>query len=339
MSRTTSPRQAPVDAWAPPPTAGDVWAPPRSMGPPNPPPGADRPGPPPLPRPVRKPRAGLDLVGVYGVALSIIAALVLGLVADIGPVGDLRHARDRETGYAALRLDLAKGTVPVGQTDINGKLVQLGRPVALLTIPELGLREVVREGTTSGVLESGPGHRRDSPMPGQAGVSVLMGRESGFGGPFGHIGELRPSETFTLVTGQGTQRYRVLDVRYAGDPVPPPPESGKGRIVLVTASGQEFMPTGTVQVDADLISTVQPAPNRPLGPDALSKAELPMGTDSSAWVALVLWGEALLLAAVALALARARWGRWQSWIVGVPVLLALGLAVSDQVAQLLPNLI
>jgi hypothetical protein len=71
----------------------------------------------------------------------------------------------------------------------------------------------------------------------------------------------------------------------------------------------------------------------------LDQSELPMHGEDSAWVPLVLWGEALLLAAVALTLARARWGRWQAWTAGVPVLGALGLIVADQVVRLLPNLI
>ncbi|WP_370147478.1 sortase domain-bontaining protein [Streptacidiphilus sp. EB129] len=275
---------------------------------------------------------------MYGTALCILAAMLFGLLMDIGPIGDLLHARDRETGYKELRLELAKGTVPVGQTDSNGALLTLGQPVALLTIPELGLREVVREGTTSGVLESGPGHLRNSPMPGQAGTAVLMGRQAGFGGPFAHIRQLQPSETFTVVTGQGTQTFRVLDVRRAGDPLPPPPASGAGRLELVTGVGNAFMPTGTLLVDADLTSTVRPAPGRPLG-DTVNPAEAAMGTDPSAWVPLVLWGEALLLASVLLTLSRVRWGRWQTWIVGIPVLLALGLTVCDQVVRLLPNLI
>jgi sortase A len=332
MTLTTTP---------PPASSGPPLPPSPPPTPPAPPPTPPSPAAPAAPAPAATPasRRGLDLAGAYGTALCIIAALVLGLLVDIGPIGDLRHARDRETAYAALRLDLAEGTAPVGQTDTNGKLLRLGRPVALLRIPQLGLQEVVLEGTTSGVLESGPGHRRDTPMPGQAGTSVLMGRQSGFGGPFGHIGELRPSETFSLVTGQGTQTYRVLDVRRAGDPVPAAPAVGKGRLILVTADGPAFMPTGTLLVDADLISTVRPAPDRPLSSDDLSRAEGLMGTDPSAWTPLVLWAEALLLAAVALSLARVRWGRWQAWVVGLPVLLALGLTVSDQVARLLPNLI
>jgi len=34
-----------------------------------------------------------------------------------------------------------------------------------------------------------------------------------------------------------------------------------------------------------------------------------------------------------------RWGRWQTWLAGGPVLLALALTTSDQVARLLPNLL
>ncbi|MFC1403799.1 MULTISPECIES: sortase [Streptacidiphilus] len=311
---------------APPPAAPQEPAPAGPAVAPRKPPRPRRPG-----RP--------DAAGAYGTALLILAALVFGLLLDIGPIGDVRHARDRETSYAALRKDLAEGTIPVGQTDSSGTLVRQGRPVALLTIPQLGLKEVVLEGTTSGVLATGVGHRRDTPLPGQAGTSVLMGRQSGFGGPFGHLSELRPSETFTVLTGQGTQTFRVLDVRRAGDPVPPALADGAARLVLVTADGPAFTPDGLLLVDADLVGKVLPAPARPLGSDGLAAAEKPMGIDPSAWVPLVLWAEALLLAAVGVTLARLRWGRWQAWICGVPVLGALGLSVADQVVRLLPNLI
>jgi hypothetical protein len=287
----------------------------------------------------RTTRRGPDAASIYGTTLLILAALLFGLLLDIGPIGDLRHARDRETGYADLRYSLAEGTTPIGQLDGNGKLQPMGVPVALLTIPELGLREVVREGTTSGVLELGPGHRRDTPMPGQAGTTVLMAREAGFGGPFGTLDQLRPDETVTVITGQGRQLYRVLDVRRAGDPVPAPPANGRGRLVLVTASGAAFAPDGVLQVDADLISQVRQSPARPLVASQLDQSELPMHGDPSAWVPLVLWGEALLLAAVVMTMARLRWGRWQAWVVGLPVLGFLGLTVADQVVRLLPNLV
>ncbi|MFE9424496.1 sortase domain-bontaining protein [Kitasatospora sp. NPDC006697] len=281
----------------------------------------------------------LGTAQLFAAGLTILATLLLGLLLDLGPVGAVQHLRDNATGYAELRETLAKGTTPIGQRDNDGKPVALGTPVALLEIPQLGLREVIREGTSGGVLASGPGHRRDSPMPGQAGTSVLMGRQAGFGGPFGAIGQLRASETFTVTTGQGRHSFRVLDVRRAGDPVPDAPAAGAGRLLLITGDGQAFEPTGTLLVDADLVTDVQDSDPRPLGYAALPAAERSMGTDAGAWVPLVLWGEALLLAVVGHALLRSRWGRAQSWAVGVPVLAALGLAVADQVARLLPNLI
>ncbi|MGW2396513.1 sortase [Kitasatospora sp. NPDC001664] len=319
--------------WTPPSTE-----PPAAPAPPSVPPSAPPPVRPPA-RPSVVRRLTPDGPQLIGAALAILAGLMLGLLLDLGPLGGLRHLRDHETGMAELRLSLAQGTAPVGQLDKDGKPVLPGTPVALLEIKHLGLREVVREGTTGEVLSSGPGHRRDTAMPGQAGTSVLFGRQAGFGGPFGAIGQLRQGETFTVTTGQGSHTFRVVTVRRAGDPMPPALKTGAGRVVLVTGDGPLYAPDDLLYVDADLESEVQPNNARPLTFAALPAAEKAMGTEEGAWVPLVLWGEALLLAAVALALAWTRWGRWQAWTVGVPVLAALGLAVADQVARLLPNLI
>ena len=77
----------------------------------------------------------------------------------------------------------------------------------------------------------------------------------------------------------------------------------------------------------------------PLTSSMLPSAELPMAGTSSAWLGLLLWGELLLVAAVASVWLTVRWGRWQAWVVVVPVLLALGLAVTMQAIALLPNLL
>lgn len=139
---------------------------------------------PPAPSPPRRPAAGPGL-RVVGAALSILAALLLGFVVDAGLVGDLRHARDRQVDYADFRSALANGVAPVGRSAGGGTAPVPGEPVALLEIPALHLREVVREGTTAGDLARGAGHRRDTTLPGQAGVSVIMGRQATYGGPSG----------------------------------------------------------------------------------------------------------------------------------------------------------
>ncbi|MEV7523394.1 sortase [Streptomyces sp. NPDC091371] len=285
-----------------------------------------------VPPPTAKPTAPPAGPGLWatGAALAILGALLLGFVAEIGPLGHLRHERDRRVGYAQLRDKLANATAPVGPA-------KAGDPVALLTIPQIGVREVVREATTAEVLAAGPGHRRDTVLPGQPGTSILMGRQAGYGGPFGHIEDLEKGESFTVTTGQGEHQYRVLGVRRAGDPQPAKPTGNAGLLTLMTADGTPYMPGGVLQVDAELVSPAQQSGGRT--PGRLAADEAPMAGQGSAWIPLVLWGQALLLAAAALAWARVRWGRGHTWLVGFPVLAALGLAAADQAALLLPNLL
>jgi len=271
-----------------------------------------------------------------GVALTVLGALLLGFLAVVGVIGSLRHSRDQQVEYEHFRYALANASAPVGPLDANGKVVALGTPVALLDIPELGLRQVVAEGTSSQILMSGPGHLPGTVLPGQAGVSVIMARRVLFGGPFHYLDQLNRGDTFSVTTGQGVNRFRVLDVRHAHDPLPPDPTAGQGRLTLMTADGSAYLPTDIVRVDAELISTVQSTPPRLF--DVNPPNEQPLAGEPAAWMPLVLWAQALVLAAVGLTWARLRWGVRQAWLVGVPTLALLGLAVADQIARLLPNL-
>lgn len=265
--------------------------------------------------------------------------LLLALVTNLVLLSGLQERAAQQTGFDTLRNELAKGTAPVGPTGPDGRLLALGTPVALLTIDRIGLRDtVVFEGTTSGVLTHGPGHRRDTVLPGQVGTSVLMGRAAAYGAPFGDLDRLGPGDAITVTTGQGRATFRVIDKRVAGDPVPPPPAAGHGRLTLVTARGAPFLPDGLLRVDADLVSAAQPAPPQALPTDALGGAEQALGHDTHSVWALVLWLQALLLAVVGAVWSWYRWGRWQTWIVFVPVTLLVGLFVADQATLLLPNL-
>jgi sortase A len=265
--------------------------------------------------------------------------VLLTFLAQVSVVGELQHASDQRTSYGKFRSDLANGVAPVGQTGLDGQLLPLGAPVAVLTIDRLGVREVVGEGTTSGVLRRGPGHRRDTVLPGQTGASVVMGRAAAYGGPFGGLDRLRPGDEIDVLTGQGKSVYRVVGLRRAGDPLPAPVPAGGATMTLVTADGPPFLPSGVLRVDTQLLGKAAPAPGRVLGPSSLTAAEQVMAGERDQWMLVVLWAQALLLAVLALAWLRGRWGTWQLWTVGLPVLTALGLAVADHVARLLPNLL
>jgi sortase A len=268
----------------------------------------------------------------FTAAISVFALWLL-LYAFV--LSGLQQHRTNTVLYAALRerlTGLAKTTVPLGGA------IKPGTPIALLKAPQAGLpNEVIVEGTAPGDLTAGPGHRRNTPLPGQAGVSVLYGRSATFGAPFAHVTRLEHGDKLTVTTGQGTFTYVVDGVRHAGDPTPAQLPDGGGRLSLVTATGSRFAPSKTVYVDATLQGATQPTP--PGRPASVPQSEQAMQGDPSGLIFLVLWLMALVAVAVGAAWARLRWGLWQAWVVGIPILIAVLWGASRGALMLLPNLV
>jgi sortase A len=268
------------------------------------------------------------------VMLSLLALwLVLYAVAFSG----FQERGSQGRLYDQLREELAGGPVPPPL----GGAIEPGSPVALLEAPQIGLSQVVVEGTTSSDMTEGPGHRRDTALPGQPGVSVLFGRSVTFGAPFAKIAQLQLGQSITAVTGQGTFHFTVTGVRYAGDPLPPPPASGTGRLTLVTATGTgwraQFAPSEVVYVDAQLQGSTQPAPAG--RPTSVSAAEAPLAVDTADLTALVLWLQALVLVVAGTTWAALRWGGRQAWLVGAPLVLATVWGATQTVMVMTPNLL
>jgi LPXTG-site transpeptidase (sortase) family protein len=284
---------------------------------------------------------------ILGTTALILAASLLGFAAWLAFGSRLAYDRAQHDLYANFRATLALATAPTGPTQpaptgptqsaAPAQLLTPGTPIAILSIPAIGLRSVVLEGTSGEVLSDGPGHLRDTEFPGQAGLSEILGRRAAYGGPFGRLSALAPGQTFTVTTGQGVARYEVLDVRRPGD-IEPPLVPGQGRLVLVTADGPPFAPSGLLRVDASLLSAPFPAPPMVVSAADVSATEKALATDPLAWVPLVLWGQALVLTVGGLSWLAARWGRWQTWTVGVPVLTYIGICIAEEVTRLLPNL-
>lgn len=270
--------------------------------------------------------------------LGIFAVLTLSFLFELTVLGNLRHDRDQAQLADEFRSALANAVAPVGPLDDANKPLASGTPVALLEIPQLHLREVVVEGTSSGTLMSGPGHRRDTPLPGQVGISVIAGRRATYGGPFHSLDQLHPRDRITVTTGQGTHSFTVLDVRHAGDRVPPPLSRGQGRLMLVTTDGPALQPTDVIRVDAALVTPVQVRPAQ-LPSTAVPAADALLVGDNSALLAVVGWSVLLVGVAIATVWVRFVTGLWQAWVIGLPVLVTIGLAVSDEIAALLPNLL
>lgn len=272
-------------------------------------------------------------------SLGLLSVILLGMVFNLTVLSQLQNIVDQQQLRARFTEELAAGTAPVSEGDFENVLLTDGDPVARIEIPAIGVDTIVVEGTSSGTLTAGPGHRRDTRLPGQVGVSIMMGRAAAYGGPFGSIQTLAPGETISVVTGQGEHIYEVIGVRYAGDASPAPLTAGEGRLILESARGFPFAPVGVVRVDARLVSEVQPAGARETTSRTLPPSHRELAIDTSTVWALVFALQFLVLAEAAAVWAYHRVGGAKTWVVAAPVLLLAGLLVADQLVRLLPNLL
>jgi hypothetical protein len=272
--------------------------------------------------------------------LVLLFALTATLLLQLIFVSSLQGSAAQRQAFTSFRAELANGTAPTGPTTEAGRVLAIGTPVAFIEIPSIGLRQVVGEGTSASALLHGPGHRRDTPLPGQIGTSVIFGRRAAFGGPFSRIAELTDGALIKVTTGQGADfTFHVIAVRRDGDPVPPVAARGAARLTLVTAAGRAFFPEGVLRVDAELNGQAVVGPARLISAAGLPAEERLMAGETRTLWALALWLQALIALSIGAAWAWHRWGRAQAWMVFLPALLLVGLCVSGEAARLLPNLL
>lgn len=290
-------------------------------------------------RPIRPGEAAEGLY-LFSSACTIVALICLWMLLQMIVLGRFSEARAQDLLYTELRSQLATETAPTGALDYDGKPVVAGSPVALMSIPAIGLHDVVVvDGTTSGNLLDGPGHLRTTPLPGNVGTSLVMGRSTTYGAPFGDITSLVPGDVIRVLGAQGPVTYVVKDLRLAGDPIPVSPTGPKaGRLILATAAGTGALarlhPTDVVYVDADTSKAYPSGPVYPAVPDN----ELAMHRDTSALPLLVLLLALVAGLALGVSVARRHVRDALVWLVAAPVAIALAWAVTDQVMRLLPNL-
>jgi sortase A len=295
-----------------------------------------------------KPRSSDSAITSVGVALTLLAVVILGFVGYLYFLSGVQEARAQTTLYARLQGELAQAVAPTGPV-IPGhpaspaSLAAVpGDPVAMLSIPAIGVSNmVVVEGTSPENLTLGPGHLRDTPLPGQAGVSVVFGRRASFGAPFGSLPLLRKGAVITTITSQGEARYQVIAVSDSSNPVPF--SQLPDQLLLVTADSKlapaHYIEVEAKFVDAEVAGTKQatPFPESGYFPQ-VSAAEAALGRDSYALIPAMAWAIALAAAALLGSYLAVRWARWPAWIVTIPVLVAIIWNLYEALSALLPNL-
>ena len=281
-------------------------------------------------KPARRPAEGP--AAVVSSAATMVALVSLWFVAQALFLSDVSQEREQDLLYTKFRKDLAAATVSLGPTTPPGE------PVALLSIPRLGLSQVVVEGTASGDTLAGPGHLRKTVLPGQVGTSLVMGRAATYGAPFGRLDQVVVGDEIKVVMGQGEVSFDVVNVRRAGDPYSQPLAAGGARLTLVTAEGSgrlaALTPSSVLYVDADAPKGFVP----PSGlPRSVPDSELALHRDPSAYPLLALHLALLLAVTLGVVAARQRWSAAAVWVVAAPLALALAWSTTDVVMRLLPN--
>jgi sortase A len=227
--------------------------------------------------------------------------------------------------YQHLRTDLEAATVPVSGA------IPAGTALGVVSIPSIGLEQVFVEGSSSEQTRNGPGLKTDTVLPGQTGVSVLVGHRSTSGAAFAHLDQLRPGDPIEVTTGQGRFHY-VVDLVRTSDAPATQVRDVPSRLTLVT-SDPAYTPDRTLMVSARLVGKATPAATGTTAP----AADQPGHGDSSGLVGLLLWSQLLLLVSVVATWAALRMPRAAVWIGATPVLLAVLWHVFENLALLLPN--
>jgi sortase A len=258
------------------------------------------------------------------IALTLLLGLLLGFAGYLYGLSALSEHRAQANLRKTFAKTLGQAVAPLGP-------VADGTPVAVVDIPALSLDAVVVQGTSARDLTQGPGHRPDTVLPGQVGVSVIYGRKATFGAPFAHLMRLDPGDLIKVTTGQGVATYRVSSF---GDSTHPAPANSANRLVLATADSTGW-PHQTVTVSADLISKPQPNAGQ-VGTAAADEQGLASGADDSL-LPLLLWSQALVIIAIAVPFAMQRWSPVATYVCAVPLALTVLWNLFENLACLLPN--
>ena len=263
---------------------------------------------------------------VVGAIITLVGVVVVGFAVFLTGGSRISERRAQDELYAQFRKELKAGTAAISAP------IAAGHPVAFVEVERIGLAAVVVESATAGSMQRGPGHVSTTPLPGQAGNSVVFGRRATFGSPFARLNDLQKGDAIVVTTGQGKFRF-VVDGSRRTDEQAAAPKAVTSRLSLVT-SDPAYVPSRSLVVTAALQGNPAPSTARPVG---VSPSEIALRAQPNVAIRLLLWSQALLLVAIGTALLWRRIPRATLWIGAAPLFLLVAWNLSETMSALLPN--
>jgi sortase A len=279
------------------------------------------------------PRAIVAIVGAWLVLLAIATAAVLY------PLGPLFQRREQHQLLRTFRVDVQQAAD--AKEGLEGLLnaekplaPEVGQSVAILDLGRVRVQQVVIEGVGPDQTRRGPGHVPGTAGLGQPGNSVVVGRRSGWGGPFDGLGSLRAGDEIVTTTVQGQSVYVVRTVEERRlDPEAQYGPSDDDRLTLVTSAGRWPWATDrAIVVEARLEG--RPFEPTPQG-GRVASADGRRG-DTGGWAPLALFGAGFAGAAVAAAVLYRRWRPLTAYLLTTPAVVVMAILTGESVLRLLP---
>lgn len=274
-------------------------------------------------------RRALDAVGR---GLITVGLLLLAFVAYQIFGTDLIASR----GQAQLRHDFEAA---IARGVDSPQPVLPGDAVARLTIPDIGMRQIVVEGVDASDLRRGPGHYPGTPIPGRAGNAAIAGHRTTSGAPFNDLGELEVGDRIEVETVEGEFVYRVREQLVVAPTTVEVLEPAATATLTLTTCHPKYSARQRLVVVADLDRRASDAATEPVLRTVAEHDDLDAG-EPSGWDAVDL---SLVVWSLALGLTGAGWwflhrGRrhWSMTLVGALPFLFVLFFFFGEVEELLP---
>ena len=103
-------------------------------------------------------------------------------------------------------------TVPPSVEFVPEEAGEEGSTLGRMTIPAIGVDEVIFQGWSRETLKMGPGHMPGSPVPGQPGNSVISGHRTTYGRPFYDLDLLEVGDVIEVETAIGRHVFEIRRV-------------------------------------------------------------------------------------------------------------------------------
>ena len=175
----------------------------------------------------RQPRDWRWWVGGFGRTLIVTGLLMFGFVAyqlwgtgiqTARVQGELRKQLESVVPTLPPSTDTTlpptDGSSPVDTTVPRAEAapaVANGSPLGYIKIPSIDVDWAFVEGVKAKDIEKGPGHFRESPMPGQIGNAAIAGHRTTHGQPFFNLDKVSPGDEIITITDAGTHVYEITE--------------------------------------------------------------------------------------------------------------------------------